>query len=97
MCKRSWGVILYGGQCEEQWEGLMLVNAECPSLCRSLCRGGTEGTWQQPVTCHFEQLSGRLRKMSSKFCLSARISAKSLSNAWIFSCCCSASFCSRLS
>lgn len=36
---RTWGVILYGEQCEEQWEGSMLVNARCPSLCRSLCRG----------------------------------------------------------
>lgn len=37
--KRTWGVILYGGQCE----GLMLVSAECPSLCHSLFRVGTEG------------------------------------------------------
>lgn len=41
--KRTWGVILYGGRCEEQWEGLVLVSAECPSLCHSLCRVGTEG------------------------------------------------------
>lgn len=36
---RTWGVILYGEQCEEQREGSMLVNAGCPSLCHSLCRG----------------------------------------------------------
>lgn len=36
---RTWGVIFYGGQCEEQQEGSMLVNAGCPSLCWSLCRG----------------------------------------------------------
>lgn len=36
---RTWGVILYGGRCEEQWEGSMPVNAGCPLLCCSLCRG----------------------------------------------------------
>lgn len=36
---RTWGVILHGGQFEEQWEGSMLVKAGCPSLCHSLCRG----------------------------------------------------------
>lgn len=54
--------------------------------------GGTMGPGSPH--CQLAQLSGRLCKMASRFCLSARISARLLSKLWICSCCCSDS-CSK--
>lgn len=47
--------------------------------------------------CQLAQLSGRLCRMASKFCLSARISASSFSKPWICSSCCSDSCSNSLS
>lgn len=47
--------------------------------------------------CQLAQLWGRLFRMASKFCLSARISARSLSKLWICSSCCSDSCSNSLS
>ena len=57
--------------------------------------GGTVGPGSPH--CQLAQLSGRLCKMASRFCLSARISARLLSKLWICSPCCSDSCCKRLS
>lgn len=57
--------------------------------------GGTVGPGSPH--CQLAQLSGRLCKMASRFCLSARISARLLSKLWICSCCCSDSHSKSLS
>lgn len=51
----------------------------------------------QSAHCQLAQLLGRLCRMASKFCLSARTSARSLSKLWICSSCCSDSCSNSLS
>lgn len=82
---RLWG----GGVCRAAPVGCMCLPRPGPQCWRGGVLGGPH--------CQLAQLWGRLCRMASRFCLSARISARSFSKLWICSSCCSDSCCSSLS
>lgn len=80
------------GGCEAAGSGGCVCTAHLRGCAGpGLGRGGTSGSGgtsgPSSPHCQLAQLPGRLCRMASRFCLSARISARSLSKLWICSSC----------